>query len=109
MSTFWRLTGFLKPYRRAVNWSFVLAGGALIGTVLIPYLTGVAINAIRAGDRQRLWLLAGAILLAGLARLVFSVLRRLVAGRVSLAVEVDLREALYEQLQRLRVRLFSRP
>jgi ABC-type multidrug transport system fused ATPase/permease subunit len=108
MSTFWRLTGFLKPYRRAVNWSFVLAGGALIGTVLIPYLTGVAINAIRAGDRQRLWLLAGAILLAGLARLVFSVLRRLVAGRVSLAVEVDLRETLYGQLQRLELGFFDR-
>jgi ABC-type multidrug transport system fused ATPase/permease subunit len=108
MPTFWRLTGFLKPYRRAVNWSFVLAGGALIGTVLIPYLTGVAINAIRAGDRQRLWLLAGAILLAGLARLVFSVLRRLVAGRVSLAVEVDLRETLYGQLQRLELGFFDR-
>jgi ABC-type multidrug transport system fused ATPase/permease subunit len=108
MPTFWRLTGFLKPYRRAVNWSFVLAGGALIGTVLIPYLTGVAINAIRAGDRQRLWLLAGAILLAGLARLVFSVLRRLVAGRISLAVEVDLRETLYGQLQRLELGFFDR-
>src|ERR1700753_1289769 len=101
MSTFWRLTGFLKPYKRGTIWSFVLAGGALIGTVLIPYLTGVAINAIRRGDRHELLWLCGAILLAGLARLFFSVLRRLIAGRVSLAVEVDLREALYGHLQRL--------
>src|ERR1700760_2718121 len=108
MSTFWRLNGFLKPYKRGVIWSFVLAGGALIGTVLIPYLTGLAINAIRGHHHQTLLLLAGAILLAALVRLVFSVLRRLIAGRVSLAVEVDLRETLYGQLQRLELGFFDR-
>jgi ABC-type multidrug transport system fused ATPase/permease subunit len=108
MSTFWRLNGFLRPYRRAVVWSFVLAAGALIGTVLIPYLTGLAINAIRGHHHRTLLLLAGAILLAGLVRLVFSVLRRLVAGRVSLAVEVDMRETLYGQLQRLELGFFDR-
>src|ERR1700761_4183318 len=108
MSTFRRLLGFLNPYRRGTIASFGLAGGALIGTVLIPYLTGVAINAVRRGDRRELLELCGAILLAGLARLWFSVMRRLVAGRVSLAVEVDLREALYGQLQRLELGFFDR-
>ncbi len=108
MSTFRRLLGFLGPYRRGTIASFALAGGALIGTVLIPYLTGVAINAVRRGDRTELLELCGAILLAGLARLWFSVMRRLVAGRVSLAVEVDLREALYGQLQRLELGFFDR-
>jgi ABC-type multidrug transport system fused ATPase/permease subunit len=108
MSTFRRLLGFLVPYRRGTIASFGLAGGALIGTVLIPYLTGVAINAVRRGDRHELVLLCGAILLAGLARLWFSVMRRLVAGRVSLAVEVDLRESLYAQLQRLELGFFDR-
>jgi ATP-binding cassette subfamily B protein len=108
MSTFWRLLGFLRPYRRGATWSFVLAFGALIGTVLIPYLTGVAINAVRAHNHHRLVLLAVAIVGAGLARLVFSVLRRVVAGRVSLAVEVDLRNALYGQLQRLELAFFDR-
>jgi ABC-type multidrug transport system fused ATPase/permease subunit len=107
MPTFWRLNGFLRPYRRAVVWSFVLAGGALIGTVLIPFLTGLAINAIRGHHHRELLILAGAILLAGLVRLVFSVLRRLIAGRVSLAVEVDLRETLYGQLQRLELGFFD--
>jgi ATP-binding cassette subfamily B protein len=108
MSTFWRLLGFLRPYRRGVIWSFVLAFGALVGTVLIPYLTGVAINAVRAHDHRRLVLLALAIAAAGLGRLVFSVLRRLVAGRVSLGVEVDLRNALYGHLQRLELAFFDR-
>ncbi len=108
MTTFWRLLGFLRPYRRGVLWSFGLAFGALIGTVLIPYLTGVAINAVRAHDHRRLVLLALAIVAAGLARLVFSVLRRLVAGRVSLGVEVDLRNALYGHMQRLELAFFDR-
>ena len=38
---------------------------------------------------------------AGMLRLVLSVFRRLVAGRVSLGVELDLRNALYGHLQRL--------
>ena len=108
MSTFWRLSTFLRPYRRAVIVSFLLALGALVGTVLIPYLTGLAINAIRSHSHQDLLVLAGAILLCGLVRLWFSVMRRLVAGRVSLAVEVDLREALYSHLQRLELGFFDR-
>jgi ATP-binding cassette subfamily B protein len=108
MSTFWRLLGFLRPYRRGVVWSFVLAFGALVGTVLIPYLTGLAINAVRAHNHHKLVLLALAITAAGLARLVLSVFRRLVAGRVSLGVELDLRNRLYGQLQRLELSFFDR-
>jgi ABC-type multidrug transport system fused ATPase/permease subunit len=108
MTTFWRLLSFLRPYRQGAIWSFVLAFGALISTVLIPFLTGVAINAVGAHDRHRLMLLALAIVGAGLARLVFSVLRRVVAGQVSLGVEVDMRNALYGQLQRLELSFFDR-
>ncbi|MGA2009873.1 MAG: ABC transporter ATP-binding protein [Solirubrobacteraceae bacterium] len=108
MPNFWRLLGFLRPYRRGVIVSFALAFGALIGTVLIPYLTGLAINAVRAHQHHRLVLLAVAIGGAGLVRLVFSVLRRLVAGQVSLGVEVDMRNRLYSQLQGLELAFFDR-
>jgi len=107
MSTFRRLLGFLTPYRRAVNWSFALAFGAMGATVLIPYLTGRAINAIRAHQHHTLTVLAIVIVAAALGRLVLSVLRRLVAGRVSLAVEYDLRGALYGHLQRLELGFFD--
>jgi ABC-type multidrug transport system fused ATPase/permease subunit len=108
MPTFWRLLGFLRPYRRGVIWSFLLAFGSLGATVLIPYLTGLAINAIRAHHHHTLTLLAVAIGVAGLGRLVLSVFRRLVAGRVSLGVEMDLRNGLYEHLQRLELSFFDR-
>ncbi|HET9104979.1 MAG TPA: ABC transporter ATP-binding protein [Solirubrobacteraceae bacterium] len=108
MGTFSRLLGFLRPYRKGVVVSFLLAFGALGGTVVIPYLTGLAINAVRAHDQHKLVLLAIAIAAAGLARLVLSVLRRLIAGRVSLGVELDLRTRLYSQLQRLELSFFDR-
>jgi len=107
MLTYRRLLGFLTPYRRAVYWSFGLAFGAMGATVLIPYLTGRAINAIRAHQHHTLTVLAIVIVAAALVRLVLSVLRRLVAGRLSLAVEVDLRAALYEHLQRLELGFFD--
>ncbi len=108
MLTFRRLLRFLRPYRKGVIWSFVFAAGAMGSTVLIPYLTGRAINAIRAGQRHELTVFAIAIGIAGLARLVLSVLRRLVAGRVSLGVELDLRNRLYGRLQQLELSFFDR-
>jgi ABC-type multidrug transport system fused ATPase/permease subunit len=108
MSTFWRLIGFLRPHRKGVIWSFVLAFGALGATVLIPSLTGVAINAISHHHRHELVMLSLAIAAAGLGRLVLSVLRRIVAGEVSLGVELDLRNTLYGHLQRLELGFFDR-
>ncbi len=108
MNTFRRLLGFLRPYRRSVVWSFLLAAGAMGSTVLIPYLTGRAIDAIRDHHRHALVVWAIAIVAAGLVRLVLSVFRRLVAGRVSLGVEVDLRNGLYGHLQRLELSFFDR-
>jgi ABC-type multidrug transport system fused ATPase/permease subunit len=108
MLTFRRLLGFLRPYRSGVVWSFGLAAGAMVATVLIPFLTGKAIDAIRSHSRHELTLWAIAIGVAGIARLVLSVFRRLIAGRVSLGVELDLRNSLYAQLQRLELSFFDR-
>src|SRR5450755_2548067 len=108
MVTFRRLLGFLRPYRSGVIWSFALAAGTIGSTVLIPYLTGRAINAIRAHDHHQLIVLAIAIVVAGVARLVLSVLRRLISGRVSLGVELDLRNGLYGRLQQLELSFFDR-
>jgi ATP-binding cassette subfamily B protein len=108
MRVFWRLLAFLRPYRAAVGWSFALACGAIGATVLIPFLTGQAINSISAHSKHDLVLWAIAIAVAGIARLGLSVARRLVAGQVSLGVELDLRNGLYGQLQRLELSFFDR-
>jgi ATP-binding cassette subfamily B protein len=108
MRTFRRLLAFLRPYRVGVAWSFVFAAGAIGTTVLIPFLTGRAINSIKGHNHHSLTMLALLIVAAGLGRLVLSVFRRLVAGRVSLGVEMDLRNRLYAQLQRLELSFFDR-
>jgi ATP-binding cassette subfamily B protein len=108
MLIFRRLLGFLRPYVRAVSWSFALAAGAMGMTVLIPWLTGEAINSIGAHNHHDLYMWAAAIAVAGLARLLLSIFRRLIAGQVSLGVELDLRNALYGQLQRLELSFFDR-
>ena len=106
--TFLRLLGFLRPYRGAAIWSVVLAGIAMVGTAALPWLIGRAIDEIDAGDRDALNLLCVAVVGAGLLRLSFSVARRIISGRVSLAVEYDLRNRLYGHLQSLELGFFDR-
>jgi ATP-binding cassette, subfamily B, bacterial len=108
MATFTRLLGFLRPYRGGVAASAVLAAAAMGMTVLIPALTGRAIDRIRAGDRSTLVALAVAVAIAGVLRLTLTVTRRLVAGRVSLGVEQDLRDRVYRHLLSLELGFFDR-
>jgi ABC-type multidrug transport system fused ATPase/permease subunit len=108
VSTFVRLLGFLRPYRAGAIWSIVLAAVAMGATVLIPWLTGLGIDAVSRHDRGDLKLYAGLIVLAALGRVVLSVGRRLVAGRVSLGVELDLRNLMYAHLQALELGFFAR-
>ena len=107
MPTVRRLFGFLRPYRRAVIGSLFFAWLAMGMTVLIPWLVGRAVGAIESGERPDLLPLALVLIAAGILRLGLTVVRRLIAGKVSLAVEFDLRERMYEQLQRLELGFFD--
>jgi ABC-type multidrug transport system fused ATPase/permease subunit len=104
--TFWRLLGFLRPYRRAVLISFALAAVAMGTGVLIPFLVGQTVDEIR-GDGADLTPLALAVVAAGVLRLAFSVSRRIVAGQVSLGVEYDLRNRMYQHLHSLELSFFD--
>jgi ATP-binding cassette subfamily B protein len=86
--------------------SFVLAAVAMGTGVLIPFLVGRTVDEIRKG-RTDLWPYAIAIVAAALVRLGFSVARRLIAGRVSLGVEYDLRNRMYKHLQSLELAFFD--
>src|SRR5271154_2474678 len=121
MTTFNRLLGFLRPYKRALIASWLLAAAAMVVTVALPYLTGRAVDALQQGarhaqlhelvardhDRETLLLLAIVIVGVVLIRWVLTYFRRLIAGRVSLAIEFDLRELIYGHLQRLELSFFD--
>jgi ABC-type multidrug transport system fused ATPase/permease subunit len=106
VSTFRRLLGFLRPYRAGVISSLLLAAAAMGMGVLIPFLIGRTVDDVRHGG-DSLWPLGGALIAAALLRLFFSVVRRLVAGRVSLGVEFDLRNLMYRHLQSLELAFFD--
>jgi ABC-type multidrug transport system fused ATPase/permease subunit len=108
MAIFIRLLGFLRGYKSGLWWSGILAALAMVATVAIPGLTGAAIGAVQSGDRDRLRLMVILIAAAGIVRLGLSVMRRLVAGRVSLGVELDLRNRVYEHLLALELGFFDR-
>src|SRR4051794_14943148 len=107
MRTYRRLMGFLRPYRAQLWGSLILAWAGMGMTVLIPWLVGRAVNAIKDGDKPDLLPLALAILGAAVLRLGLIVVRRLVAGKVSLAVEFDLRQRFYAHLQELDLGFFD--
>jgi len=107
MRTYRRLMGFLRPYRRQLWGSLAFAWAAMGMTVLIPWLIGRAVNAIESGNKPDLLPLAVAIFGAAILRLGLTVVRRLVAGKVSLAVEFDLRQLFYAHLQRLELGFFD--
>jgi ABC-type multidrug transport system fused ATPase/permease subunit len=99
--------GFLRPYRVQLWGSLVFAWAAMGMTVLIPYLVGQAVNAIEQGDKPDLLPLSLAIFAAAVLRLGLIVVRRVVAGKVSLGVEFDLRQTFYAHLQRLELGFFD--
>ena len=119
MTTFYRLLGFLRPYKRGMIISWTLASLAMVMTVALPALTGRAVQIIgtapshhhgaaQASARHELTLIAGAIALIVLVRWGFMYWRRMVAGRLSLGVEYDLRKLLYGHLQQLELGFFDR-
>jgi ABC-type multidrug transport system fused ATPase/permease subunit len=118
MTTFYRLLGFLRPYKRGMIVSWTLASLAMVITVALPALTGRAVQIISTGPRHHpaaqasarheLTTIAVAIALIVLLRWGFMYWRRMVAGRLSLGVEYDLRKLLYGHLQQLELGFFDR-
>ena len=75
----------------------------------IPYVTRLIIDeSLDAHDRSRLGPLVLAIVALGVVRLGFAMTRRILAGKISLGVEFDLRQLLFRHLQRLSFGYFDR-
>jgi ABC-type multidrug transport system fused ATPase/permease subunit len=107
--TFARLLGFLWPYKWSLIVSIILAVGTQAAAVIAAFLTGDALGrALSSEHRRTLWLIAGALLLTGLARALFMMGRRLIAGRQALAIEYEMRNALYAKLLRLSFGFYDR-
>ncbi len=107
--TFFRLLGFLKPYKWSLIVSILLSIGSQAAAVVIAFLTGDGLQeATTSGSREAIWWIAIGILVAGLVRALLMMGRRLISGQQALAVEFDMRNGLYAKLQRLSFGFYDR-
>jgi ABC-type multidrug transport system fused ATPase/permease subunit len=107
--TFWRLLGFLKPYRWSLGVSVVLAVGSQAAAVAMAFLTGGGLeHAVQSVQLRTIWVYAAAILVIGLVRSLLMMGRRLISGRQALAVEFDMRNGMYAKLLRLSFGFYDR-
>lgn len=100
-----RLLRKTRPYRRTL--AIGITAGILVtaGSVMLPLFIRQAIDqAILRGESRRLVTVVATIVGVGVLRSVFHGTRRQIAGEVSIGVEADLRQALYEHVQALDMR-----
>ena len=108
--TFARLLSFLRPYKRGVAVSIVLAVGSQAAQIALIWVTGrdVIDRALDDHDPHRLWIYVGAIAALGFVSAVFMLGRRLISGKQALDVEMDMRQGLYSHLVRLSFGFYDR-
>jgi ATP-binding cassette subfamily B protein len=108
--TFARLLSFLRPYRRGVAISIVLAVGSQAAQIALIWVTGknVIDEALLNHDTHQLWLFVGAIAVLGFISAVLMYGRRLISGKQALDVEMDMRQGLYSHLVRLSFGFYDR-
>jgi ABC-type multidrug transport system fused ATPase/permease subunit len=107
--TFGRLLAFLRPYKWSLAVSIVLAVLSQAAQFASAFLTGAGIaQAVEEQDADALKLIVAAVVLVGISRAIFMGARRLISGRQALAVEFDLRSALYSHLVRLSFGFYDR-
>jgi ATP-binding cassette, subfamily B, bacterial len=108
--TFGRLLSFLRPYRRGLGISIVLAVGSQAAQIALIWVTGRGVidKALVNRDTHRLWLYVGAIVLLGAVSALLMAGRRLISGKQALDVEMDLRQGLYSHFVRLSFGFYDR-
>ena len=107
--TFARLLTFLRPYRGSLIASTVLAVLSQAAAIAVIVLTGFVIDQLRGGqDGHQLAYLILAILGVGILRALLMLGRRFISGKQALAVEWDMRDALYARLLRLSFGYYDR-
>jgi ABC-type multidrug transport system fused ATPase/permease subunit len=107
--TFFRLLGFLRPYKVSLAISTVFAIGYQGSQIALVWLTkNVIDDALSPHDSRKLWAYVGVIVVLGVIRAVLMYGRRMISGRQALAVEMDLRQSLYARLVRLSFGFYDR-
>src|SRR3954449_11509109 len=109
LSALLRLWPFTRPYRGLVVLTFTAALLATLAQLAVPLVTAAIVDGpIVDGDRAGLIPLLGLALLFGVAEASLFFLRRWAMNKSCLRIERDLRDTLYQRLQRLPVSFHDR-
>jgi len=109
LSALARLLPFARPYRGLVALTFTGALLATLAQLVVPLVTRAIVDGpIARGDRAGLIPLLALALVFGIAEAALFFLRRWAMNRSSLQIERDLRDTLYQRLQRLPVAFHDR-
>ena len=104
LSALRRLLPFARPYRGLIALTFTGALLATLAQLAVPLITRRIVDGpIADGDRGALVPLLALALAFGVAEAALFFLRRWAMGNSSLQIERDLRDTLYQRLQRLPV------
>jgi ATP-binding cassette subfamily B protein len=109
LSALRRLWPFARPYRGLVVLTFSAALLATLAQLAVPLVTAAVVDGpISHGDRAGLIPLLGLALVFGVAEAALFFLRRWAMNKSCLRIERDLRDTLYQRLQRLPVAFHDR-
>ena len=109
LSALLRLWPFARPYRGLIALTFCAALAATLAQLAVPLVTAAVVDGpIADGDRAALIPLLALALLFGVAEAGLFFLRRWAMNKSCLRIERDLRDTLYQRLQRLPVAFHDR-
>jgi ATP-binding cassette subfamily B protein len=109
LSALLRLRPFALPYRGLIVLTFAAALAATLAQLAIPLITAAVVDGpIADGDKAGLIPLIALALLFGVAEAALFFLRRWAMNKSCLQIERDLRDTLYQRLQRLPVSFHDR-
>jgi len=109
-TTFFRLIGFLKPYRVGLAVSCLLAVGSQAAQIALVWVTGRTLidRALLHHHHGLLWKTVALIVGLGVVRAGLMLGRRLLSGKQALDVEMDMRSRVYAHLVRLSFGFYDR-
>ncbi len=104
-----RVWAFARPYRSTIIVFLVaILASALLALVPPFVIRAILDDAIPAGDRQQIYLLAGIAVAAALGDAGLAILQRWCSAQVGEGLIYDLRSALFAKVQRLPIAFFTR-
>lgn len=104
-----RVLALTRPYRgMLLGFLASIVGGALLTLVPPLLFRSIIDDAIPAGDRARLHLLAALIVLAAVGEAALALVERWWSARIGEGLIYDLRVRLYDHVQRMPITFFTR-